>query len=312
MLIFDAHVDTLSRLLGSGRSLAENQGHVDLAKLRQRKKGAQFFAAFVDPRCYHGKALHSTMEMLDLFWRWMEEYPGDLAFAGSGQDILEVHSSGRVASLLAIEGGEALEGSLANLRMFYRLGVRLLTLTWNHRNDLAAGQGEGPGGGGLSRFGEAVVAEMNKLGMLVDVSHLNEQGFWDVLRISDAPIIASHSNARALCDHPRNLTDQQIAALAERGGVIGVNFYPHFLVKERQATIHDVIEQVEHLVKVGGVGCVALGSDFDGISGTPLGLEHCGKVPEVAEILKERGYTGSEVEKIMGGNLLRLCQTVLD
>lgn len=184
MLIFDAHVDTLSRLLGSGRSLAENQGHVDLAKLRQRKKGAQFFAAFVDPRCYHGKALHSTMEMLDLFWRWMEEYPGDLAFAGSGQDILEVHSSGRVASLLAIEGGEALEGSLANLRMFYRLGVRLLTLTWNHRNDLAAGQGEGPGGGGLSRFGEAVVAEMNKLGMLVDVSHLNEQGFWDVLRIS--------------------------------------------------------------------------------------------------------------------------------
>lgn len=108
------------------------------------------------------------------------------------------------------------------------------------------------------------------------------------------------------------MTDQQIAALAERGGVIGVNFYPHFLVKERQATIHDVIEQIEHLVKVGGVGCVALGSDFDGISGTPLGLEHCGKVPEVAEILKERGYTGSEVEKIMGGNLLRLCQTVLD
>ena len=314
MFIFDAHVDTLSRLLGTNQRLDDNQGHVDLAKLRKKSQGAgaQFFAAFVSPKFYHGKALHNTMEMLDLFWQWMDDFPQDLAYAGTWKDILEVQKSGRMSCLLAIEGGEALEGKLANLRMFYRLGVRLLTLTWNHRNDLASGQSEGPQGGGLSLFGQAVVEEMNKLGMLVDVSHLNEQGFWDVLRLSEAPVLASHSNARALCDHSRNLTDEQITALANRGGVIGVNFCTHFLAKERQATIHDVVEQIEYLVKLGGVDCVGLGSDFDGIDRTPLGLDHYGKTPELASILSERGYKANNIEKIMGGNLLRLCQTVLD
>ena len=312
MFMFDAHIDTLSRLLGTDQSLDDNQGHVNLAKLRQFKQGAQFFAAYVSPQFYHGKALHNTLEMVDLFWQWMEQFPHDLAFAGSGKDILEIQKSGRLACLLAVEGGEALEGKLSNLRMLHRLGVRLVTLTWNHRNDLAAGQGEGPGGGGLSRFGEAVVTEMNRLGMIVDVSHLNDQGFWDTLHVSKEPVIASHSNARSLCDHPRNLTDEQIRALSQRGGVIGVNFCTHFLAKDRQATIHDVVNQIEYLAKVGGVECVGLGSDYDGIERTPLGLEHCAKTPELAEILKERGYSTEDVGKIMGGNLLRLCQTVLD
>lgn len=311
MFIFDAHVDTLSRLKGTTQSLDDNQGHVDLVKLRQSRQGAQFFAAFVSPTFYHGKALHNALEMVDLFWQWMEQFPEELAFAGNGKDILDIQKNGRLACLLAVEGGEALEGKLANLRILHRLGVRLVTLTWNHRNDLAAGQGEGPNGGGLSRFGADVVTEMNRLGMLVDVSHLNDQGFWDTLHLSKAPIIASHSNARALCDHPRNLTDEQIRALANQGGVIGVNFCTHFLAKDRQATIHDVLGQIEYLAKVGGVECVGLGSDFDGIERTPLGLEHCAKTPELAEILKERGYSPKDVAKIMGGNLLRLCQTVL-
>lgn len=312
MFIFDAHVDTLSRLLGTNQTLDANEGHVDLAKLRQNGGGAQFFAAFISPKYYHGKALHNTLEMLDLFWQWMEDFGQDLAFAGTTKDISENQKSGKMSCLLAIEGGEALEGKLANLRMFYRLGARLLTLTWNHRNDLAAGQGEGSSGGGLSLFGQAVVKEMNRLGMLVDVSHLNEEGFWDVLRLSEAPVLASHSNAKALCDHPRNLTDEQIIRLADGGGVIGVNFCTHFLAKERQATIHDVVEQIEYLVNVGGVDCVGLGSDFDGIDRTPLGLDHYGKTSELADILRERGYTKGDIEKIMGGNLLRLCQTVLD
>ncbi|MCK9526006.1 MAG: dipeptidase [Limnochordia bacterium] len=311
MFIFDAHVDTLSRLLASGESLDENGGHVTLDLLRHRV-GAQFFAAFVSPKFYHGKALHATLEMLDLFWRWMEDFSEDLAFACSGEDISEIQKEGKTACLLAIEGGEALEGKLANLRMLYRLGVRLLTLTWNHRNDLASGQLEGTSGGGLSLFGQSVVAEMNNLGMLIDVSHLNEEGFWDVIRLSKAPIIASHSNARMLCDHPRNLTDEQIQAIAVPGGVIGVNFCTHFLAKDRQATIHDVVEQIEYLTGIGGIDCVGLGSDFDGIEGTPLGLSHCGKTSEIAAILLERGYSESDMAKIMGGNLLRLCQTVLD
>jgi membrane dipeptidase len=311
VFIFDAHIDTLYKLLGSKERLDNNQGHVDLRKLREAKPGAQFFAAFVSPEFYHGKALHSTMKMLDLFWQWMEEFRDDLAFAGNGSDIQAIQKEGRLACLLTIEGGEALEGTLANLRMFYRLGVRLLTLTWNHRNDLASGQAEGSGGGGLSLFGQEVVAEMNRLGMLIDVSHLNEPGFWDVIRLSQSPILASHSNAKALCDHPRNLTDEQIRAVADNGGVIGVNFCTHFLAKERQATIHDVVEQIEYLAKLGGIDCVALGSDFDGIERTPCGLDHYGKISEVADILAERGYQIGDVEKIMGGNLLRLCQTVL-
>lgn len=312
MFFFDAHIDTLSRLLQDNQALRENQGHVDLAKLRQNKQGAQFFAAFVSPRYYHGQALHRTMEMIDLFWQWMTDYPQDLAFAGSGREAAEIQSRGRMACFLGIEGGEALEGQLFNLRMFYRLGVRLLTLTWNHRNDLASGQGEGLHGGGLSLFGQAVVAEMNRLGMLIDVSHLNEPGFWDVLRLSKSPVLASHSNARALCDHPRNLTDQQIQALADQGGVIGVNFCPYFLKKDQPATVDDVVEQVMYLVNVGGIQCVGLGSDFDGIDQTPLGLEHYGKTMDLADSLMDRGLSADHVEKIMGGNLMRICCTVLN
>lgn len=312
MFIFDAHIDTLSRLLTMKQALDANDGHVDLAKLRGSGQGAQFFAAFVPPRYYHGMALHNTMEMVDLFWQWMNEFPQDLAFAGSGQDVLEIQKSGRMACLLAIEGGESLEGKLANLRLFYRLGVRLLTLTWNHRNDLASGQLEGVSGGGLSLFGQTVVAEMNKLGMLVDVSHLNEPGFWDVMKLSTRPVLASHSNALVLCDHPRNLSDEQIRALADGGGVIGVNFYGRFLTTQGVATIDHVVEHVDYLVKVGGLECVGLGSDFDGIDETPIGLEHYGKTPELADLLKKRGYGHDAVRKIMGGNLLRLCQDVLD
>ncbi len=311
MFVFDAHIDTLSRLLTSDETLCNNQGHVSLEKLRRGNPGAQFFAAFVSPEYYHGKALHNTMEMIDLFWQWMDTYSQDLAFAGSGQDILDIQARGRMACLLAIEGGEALEGKLAHLRMFHLLGVRLLTLTWNHRNDLASGQSEGPDGGGLSLFGKEVVVEMNRLGMLVDVSHLNEQSFWDVIHLSKSPVIASHSNAKALCDHPRNLTDDQVRAVADKGGIIGVNFATHFLAHGRQVTIHDVVEQIDYLVKVGGVDCVALGSDFDGINQTPLGLEHYAKTPEIAEFLRARKYGTGDVAKIMGGNLLRLCQTVL-
>ncbi|HKM42506.1 MAG TPA: dipeptidase [Limnochordia bacterium] len=312
MFIFDAHVDTLSRLLAAGETLEDNRGHVNLNFLRQSKQGgAQFFAAFVSPQFYHGKALHATMEMLDLFWRWMEEFPEDLVFAGTGSDIVELRAKGKMACLLAIEGGEALEGKLANLRMFYRLGVRLLTLTWNHRNDLASGQLEGNDGAGLSLFGKEVVAEMNRLGMLVDVSHLNDAGFWDVLSVSEDPVVASHSNARTLCNHPRNLTDEQIRAIAAAGGVIGVNFCTHFLAKDRQATIHDVVEHIQYLATVGGVDCVGLGSDYDGIGETPLGLANYSKTVELADILHERGYGERDVAKITGGNFLRVCKTVL-
>lgn len=311
MFIFDAHIDTLSRLIDSGRGFNEPQGHVHLDLLLQSKIGAQFFAAFVSPKFYQGMALHHTLELIDQFWQMLDEYSSDLAFAGSGTEIVQVQEGGQVACLLAIEGGEALEGKLANLRMLYRLGVRLITLTWNHRNQLASGQGEGDAGGGLSKFGKAVIEEMNTLKMLIDVSHLNDPGFWDVLQVSRSPILASHSNARALCNHPRNLTDEQIRALADQGGVIGVNFYPYFLDSSGAATIEHVVEHIAYLAKVGGIECVALGSDFDGISLVPVGLETCANTVDLIPALEDRGFCSREIEHIMGGNLLRLCTEVL-
>ncbi|NLM41287.1 MAG: membrane dipeptidase [Firmicutes bacterium] len=310
MFIFDAHVDTLWRLLESGARLDDAQGHVNLANLRG--PGAQFFAAFVDPKYYHGLAMHRTMEMIDLFWHLVDTYPEVLSFAGSAAEIKQVSSQGRLACLLAIEGGEALEGSLAALGVYYRLGVRLITLTWNHRNALAAGQWEGPEGGGLSKFGRDVVEEMNRLGMLVDVSHLNEPSFWDVLAVSRDPVLASHSNAKALCDHPRNLTDEQIRAVADRGGVIGVNFCPAFLRTDCRATVEHVVEQIAYLINVGGEDCAALGSDFDGITEVPTGMEHYGRLRDLVGLLEQQGLRTSVIEKVLGTNLLRLCSEVLD
>lgn len=312
MLIFDAHVDTLYRLLNSKATLTTPTGHVNLEKIEQSGLRAQFFAAFVDPKYYQGMALHNTLEMIDLFWQMLEQNPEKLVFAGSGRDILAAQANSKLACLLAIEGGEALEGKLAHLRILYRLGVRLITLTWNHRNDLASGQWEGDSGGGLSRFGREAIAEMNNLGILIDVSHLNELGFWEVLQQSQKPILASHSNAKALCDHPRNLSDEQIRALAESGGVIGVNFYSNFLRSAEQATIHDVVDQLEYFAKVGGEDCVALGSDFDGMDLPPIGLEDCSKLPDLIPLLVQRGFGDDAIEKFMGGNLLRICQVVLD
>lgn len=310
MFVFDAHIDTLLRLLGKRANLQEAQGHVNLAHL-QGGPGAQFFAVFVEPRYCHGLAMHQAVEMIDLFWKMLEDHREALAFAGSAEDIRRARSEGRFACLLAIEGGEALEGKLSSLRMFYRLGVRLLTLTWNFRNELAAGQMEGPEGGGLSRFGREVVEEMNRLGMIVDVSHLNEPGFWDVLSVSRDPVMASHSNAKALCPHPRNLTDEQIRALADKGGVIGVNFCAAFVRADGQATAEHVADHIEYLIRVGGEDCAALGSDFDGIDEVPVGLEDYGRIRTLVGLLEKRGLREAVIEKVMGGNLLRFCRQVL-
>lgn len=311
MLIVDAHVDTLLQMLHTGKSLAEAEGHVSLDKLLKGRVSAQIFAVFVEPAFYPGLSLHRGLEMIDLFWETLAAYPDVLAFAGSGTDVRRHLQEGKLACILAVEGGEVLQGSLANLRNLYRLGVRILTLTWNYRNALANGQSEGTGCGGLSPFGRAVVKEMNRLGMLIDVSHLNEPGFWDVLNISEAPVIASHSCARALRDHPRNLTDDQIRAVAAKGGVIGVNFYPGFLTDRGEADIDDVINHVEHMIAVGGEDCVGLGSDFDGIDITPAGVSDCSLLPAIGDRLAARGWPAGTVAKVMGENFLRIFEAVL-
>jgi len=214
--------------------------------------------------------------------------------------------------ILSIEGGEALEGDLGVLRVLHRLGVRLLTLTWNQRNQIADGVGESRTGSGLTEFGLKVIDEMNDLRMLIDVSHLSETGFWDVIKRSKAPIVASHSNCYALCPHLRNLKDEQIKALADKGGVIGITFVPNFLTQEkRKTTVKDVVKHIDYLVEKVGVDCVGLGSDFDGTGALPLGLEGVDKIPNITEELLNRGHKEKDIKKILGENFLRVFKDVI-
>jgi len=313
MFIFDAHNDTLLQLMTrklNDLASLENT-HVNLSKMQAAGMGAQIFAVYVPETFLHGLALQTALKMIDIFWLNMEKHQKYLQPILWSED-LPLHNRNQIGCLLSIEGGEALEGSLANLRNLFRLGVRGLTLTWNFRNELGDGIGEGERAKGLSKFGFEVVAEMNRLGMLVDVSHLAEPGFWDVVQISKKPIIASHSNAYALCQHPRNLTDAQIRAIADSGGVIGVNFYTGFLANSpEQADIDTVVDHIIYLMKIGGTDVVGLGSDFDGIDQTPQGLENIALLPQLVIKLKNKGCSETIIEKVMGNNFLRVLQEVL-
>lgn len=310
-VVVDAHCDTLTAMIGQKRRLGEfsGGGQLDLPRLRAGGVNVQFFAAFIAPEC-KTLAARRTLELIDLFYREIKENEKDILPVKSKVEIDEALASGRIAALLSVEGGEALEGSIGVLRMLHRLGVRGLTLTWNGRNELGDGMGEEKTGGGLTSFGVAVVKEMNRLGMLVDVSHLSEKGFWDVIRVSGQPVIASHSNCRVLCEHPRNLNDGQIRALAGKGGVMGITFVPDFLGGAKPS-VKEVLDHIDHAAAVGGVECVGLGSDFDGTDHLPAGLEDCAKIPAVTGGLIDRGYSDDAIKKILGGNFLRVIGQVL-
>jgi membrane dipeptidase len=310
-LVVDTHCDTILSIARGERRLGErsDKGHLDFPRMREGGVGAQFFAVYIEPEYKPDRGLQRALEMLDLLWREVEAYPEQAAVALSAADIRRIHSSGRVAVVLAIEGGEAIGHSLANLRMLHRVGVRSIGLVWNQRNLIADGIGERRTGGGLTNFGVAVVEEMERLGMVVDVSHLADPGFWHVAETCKGPFMASHSNARALCDHPRNLTDEQIVALAKAGGVMGLNFAPAFVAKER-ATLPLLVNHLDHIVGLVGPDHVGLGSDYDGIGNTPVGLEDATTFPRFTEELVRRGYGDQDVLKFLGGNHMRVLERV--
>jgi membrane dipeptidase len=240
----------------------------------------------------------------------VEQYPDALLLATGAADIRRAKAEGRIAGLLGLEGAEPLGDSLEVLRCFYRLGVRNLGLTWNFRNDVADGVLEGADARGLTPFGVRVVEECNRLGMLIDVAHLAPAGVEDVLRVSGHPIIASHSNARALFDHPRNLSDAQIEAIAARGGLIGVTFVDVFLRRPAsEATIEDVLDQIDYLVRVAGPRHVMIGSDFDGTS-VPKGLEDVTRFPALTAGMVARGHDETTIRQVLGLNFLRLLEEV--
>ncbi len=306
-LVWDSHCDTLIDIAAGSRTLGEkgSRGHLDLPRLQQGGVKVQIFAIYIDAPPY----LRRTLEFISAFYRELEENRGKLTLATSMAKIEEAAAQGEVAALLSIEGGEALEGGPAILPCLYRLGVRALGLTWNNRNQLADGIAEARTGGGLTSLGLETVAAMNRLGMVVDVSHLSPAGFWDVMEHSRHPVIASHSNARGLHDHPRNLDDEQIKALAARGGVIGINFAPQFLGPG--ARLETVLDHIDYIARLAGCDCIGLGSDYDGIAATPGGLEDVSRLPNITRGLVARGYSDSDILKILGGNFARVFSQVI-
>lgn len=310
-LIVDTHCDTLLSLM-RGRPLGErrDEGHIDLPRLREGGVGVQFFACYIEPQFKPDRGLKRVLQQIDAFYQAVEANRDQIEVALTVADIERIRAAGKVAAVLAIEGGEAIDGDLAALRMLHRLGVRSFGLVWNQRNLLADGIGERRTHGGLTTLGVEAVREMNRLGMVVDVSHLNDEGFWDVIETSTSPIMASHSNSRAICDHPRNLTDDQIRALAKNGGVMGMNFCPAFVRSEGPVTVDHLIDHIDHIVDLVGFDHVGLGSDFDGINDVPQGLEDVSRLPNLTRRLVERGYSEENIRKILGGNHLRVLKAV--
>jgi membrane dipeptidase len=251
--------------------------------------------------------------MIDVFQTEVEKNKERISICTTFSEIKRTLGQKRIAAVLSIEGGEPLEGDLGILRIFYRLGVRALGLTQLPRNQLADGSGEMGSKGGLTTFGRNVIEEMNRLNMIVDVSHLNEKGFWDALDASRATVIASHSNCKALCGHHRNLTDDQIRALAKKKGVMGITYVREFLdEKPDKASVQSVLDHIDHVVNLVGADYVGLGSDYmDMWTNEVKELEDITKVPNITKGLVARGYSEDDIEKILGRNFLRVFEEIL-
>lgn len=311
-IVFDGHCDTLLSVVQDKRPLAERstQGHADLPRFRDGGVTAQIFALFSPPFALGGREpTWQALQLLDAFYQAVDA--GEVALAIRAADVRQAKAEGRVAGVIGMEGAEALRGDLGILRMFYRLGLRNLGLTWSLRNEAADGVSEARTGGGLTEFGFRLVQEANRLGIMVDIAHLAPAGVQEVLALSDAPVVDSHANARALCDHPRNLTDRQLEALAKTGGVVGVVFVPGFVAAEpEQQNVERLLDHIDHIVRVAGVDHVGLGSDFDGFHGELAGMPDVTHLPAITSGLLDRGYSEEAVRKILGGNWLRVFEQV--
>jgi membrane dipeptidase len=321
--------------------------HTDIPRLRKGGVGAQFWAAYVSAdKKKRSVAVRDTLEQIDVIHRMVRGHPDAFEFAATADDVVRIHKAGKVASLIGVEGGHSIDNSLGVLRCYHALGVRYMTLTHTDTLDWADSATDEAKHGGLTKFGEEVVAEMNRLGMLVDISHVSPDTMRHALRVTRAPLIASHSSAYALAAHPRNVPDDVLKLVAKNGGVVMVNFYPGFLSpeaarasrdmfqaardlrarftddKEFEAalrawakehpmppvSVHTVVDHIEHIIKTAGIDHVGLGSDFDGINAVPQQLEDVSCYPYITQELLNRGYKKDDILKVLGGNILRVLR----
>lgn len=315
MFICDCHCDTLTELYNKNASLYENEQHFDIKRQIALGGGLQFCAIYVPTEVFRYQGgLRYTLCLLDKYNQEIKK------LHENGIDVLQVRTAEdagnvlkhKAATLLAIEEGGAIDASLEALRCLYELGVRAMTLTWSNRNDIADGINEEATGSGLTLFGKQVVAEMNRLGMLVDVSHISTAGFWSVIETSAKPIIATHSNAKSLCSHPRNLNDEQIKALAQNGGLAGITFAGQFLEEDwRNACIESVYKHIDYMLNlIGNDDHIGFGSDFDGISHPPYNIQGVQDYKPLIEYLSKY-YSDETINKITHQNVINLLQKVL-
>lgn len=296
--------------------------HTDIPRLRQGLMGGAFFVAYVPTDLIANGATRFGLMQIDLIHRMVDRYPDTFALATTADEVMNAYNSGRVATLIGLEGGHAIEGSLDVLRTFHALGVRYMTLTHWRTHAWADAATDEPRYQGLSEFGESVIHEMNRLGILIDLSHVSDETMLDALRLSEAPVIYSHSSARALTDHVRNVPDSILTQLADNGGIVMVNYAPSYVSDEvrlyeetesdgspaPRATLAQVADHFDHLISVAGIDHVGFGSDFDGIDTTPIGLEDVSTFPAIVAELIQRGYTDTEIKKLLGLNLLRVLR----
>jgi membrane dipeptidase len=340
-LVVDTHIDTLTHLVARSPDFSSrlDAGRVDIPRLREGGVGAAYFAIWIDEGTPDAEALTYTLHSLDVMHETAAKYPSALEIALTAGDVERIHASGKTAIVITIEGGRVICHDLRVLRALHSLGVRSLTLAWGAATTWMDSWNEEKHGG-LTSFGRDVVVEMNRLGMLVDVSHASDRAFWQILETSQRPVFASHSSCRALTPTMRNMTDDMMRAMAERGGVVNVNFGSGFLtaVPEQvhparfgppQPPPRDLFDRVgwklpapgvpferllvhfEHAIRMAGSGHVGIGSDFDGVKSVPQGMEDISKLPAITEALLMRGHAEATVRNVLGMNNVRLLRDVI-
>jgi len=361
-IAIDMHADTAQRLLDENVDLQQelSDGHFDAVRAKAGGLDAQFFSIWVEPQLFGAtgvRAMKRADDQIAAVRELAEKHPETWALATSADDIRAASAAGKMAALLGLEGGYAIDERLENVQRYYDLGVRYLSPAWSVSTSWAGSSGDEIGRTrGMNEFGKSVVREMNRLGMMVDVSHVSDPTFWDIVNTSTAPVVATHSACRAIADVPRNLTDEMIRALAHTGGVVNVIFYPEHLepgwsqkkkqvdaeiatmvqdasaaepgdavhkklardrVRQREyakrlppVTVARIVDHIDHIVKLVGVDHVGIGSDFDGVQITTTGLATVAELPNLTKELLRRGYSETDVHKILGGNMLRVLEAM--
>ncbi len=312
MKFIDLHCDTIDKLIAQERDnkLRCNFHSVDIEKLKKADCLAQTFALYVDTR-EQKQPYNHCMKMANKFHEEIKLNNDIISLATNYDEIIQNSRNSKISALLSIEEGAVLEGNINNLQKFYNLGVKMMTLTWNHENEIGYPHTKPQyKEKGLKKFGVEVVNKMNELGMIVDVSHLSDGGFYDVSKISKKPFIATHSNSRTITNHSRNLTDEMIKILANCGGVTGINFCSAFIGDTPMTMIKDMVSHIKHIKNIGGIDVIALGSDFDGIE-CKVEINDASEMGKLAIQLEKEGFTNEEIEKIYYKNALRVIKDVM-